>query len=504
MDQYEHIRRAHKVYGKSIREIARIYKHSRKTVRKALKGIEPKYRRKAEVHYPVIGSHTFSIDEWLQHDLEIHRKQRHTAHRVYTRLVKEQGYTGSESTIRAYVRKKKTELGLIDKEAMIPLEANLESGAELDWGDADIILNGVKKRVKIFCMRSKFSGKIFVRVYPNERQEMFFDGHMEGFDYFGGVFKKMIYDNLKTAVQKILLGRKRSESQAFHSFRSYYCFDSIFCTPSKGNEKGGVEGLVGYARRNFLVPLPEVETIDELNEELLKSCTQHDARKKNPQSKGTIEDLFELEKEHLISLPRKRYVNYRILKAKVSKQQIVRVDRNYYSVPMAYIRMQIEVHLGCFDIRFYSAGKKIACHRRLFGCNKYQFDPYHYLRSLERKPGALDMALPLKQWRESWPDHYRQTLHRLRAKCGHSKGSREFIKILQLHMDYPESLVSKAMQECLSRGSFSSDSVKQMLRREDEAVPSYRKGLEVKGLPAMEEVPPNLTIYDRLSIQEVA
>lgn len=504
MDQYEHIRRAHNVYGKSIRDISRTYNHSRKTIRKALKGIEPKYRRKADIHYPVMGPYQTLINDWLMGDQTVRKKQRHTAHRIFTRLVEEYDFKGSESTVRAYVRKRKQELGFLTPEAIIPLEAKPDSGAEVDWSEADILLKGVKTRVKVFCMRSKFSGKLFARVYPNERQEMFFDGHIEAFHYFGGVFKSLTYDNLRTAVQKVLKGRKRVENASFHSFRSYYCFESVFCNPGKGNEKGGVECLIGYVRRNFLVPLPEVQSLDELNEILLERCQNHSGKRKNAQSEVLIEDLFEIEKANLISLPKQPYNNIRIQRATVTKQQTVQVDRNHYSVPIDYIRMKIDVHVGCFEVRMYSGSKEIARHSRLFGRSEYQFDPLHYLGSLERKPRALDQALPLKEWREAWPSHYDGMLKVLRQKHNHQQGSQEFIRILQLHVDYPEPLVSGAIKVCLDRGCPGYESVKLMMDRDLERKPSYAPEVQIIGLPKINKPRPTLALYDSLKSEEVS
>ena len=499
MAQYEHIRIAYNVYGKSIREIARIYKHSRATVRKALKGIEPGYRRTAEIRYPVLDSYRPFIDEWLKRDKEVHRKQRHTAHRVYTRLVEEQGYSGAESTIRAYVRGKKVELGLAVKEAFIPLDVDIDSGAEIDWGTAEVLLNGQKTKVKIFCMRSKYSGKIFVKIYRNERQEMFFDAHMSGFDYFGGIFRKITYDNLTTAVRKVLKGRKRVENDAFYSFRSYDTFQSIFCAPAKGNEKGGVENLVGYARRNFLVPMPEVDTLDGLNEALLLRCAAHDERPKNNHDQTTIGSLFERERPRMTALPKKGYSNYLISQGKASKEQTLQVDRNHYSVPISYIGMKLDVHVGCHEVRIYKNKKIVATHKRLWGRGGLQLDPFHYLKSLERKPGALDSALPLKKWRETWPADYEEMLKRLRAREEGYGGNREFIKILQLHGSYPDKVVSKAIKTCLTNGACQLESIKQVILKELEQETDYQVEVKTTGLPETPPNSPNLGLYDNLS-----
>ncbi|MDA2931033.1 IS21 family transposase [Acidobacteria bacterium AH-259-O06] len=275
MDQYELIRTAQRVYGKSIRQIARETGHHRETIRKALAGLEPQYRRRKEVPFPVMGSVAAIVEKWLRTDQEQPKKQRHTARRVYTRLVEEYGFGGAESTVRRWVRECKARLGYGAQQAVLPLDPEAAREAEVDWGTAWVKMEGALRRVKLFCMRSRFSGKSFVRAYPWERQEMFFDGHLHAFAYYGGVFPVQVMDNLSLAVRRILRGKKRIEQERFVAFRSYYTFQVRFCTPGEGREKGGVETLVGFARRNFLVPIPEVRDFEELNELLLRRCHAH-------------------------------------------------------------------------------------------------------------------------------------------------------------------------------------------------------------------------------------
>ena len=248
MDQYELIRTAHRVYGKTAREIARETGHSRNTVKKALEGQAWNYSSRSHQPYPVLGPYLEIIDEWLRADPEAPKKQRHTAHRGYERLVEEYGFPGSESTVRHSVRKAKVRLGLKTQTAFIPLEPDIGREAEVDWGSATAVLAGERVNVKFFCMRSKYSGKHVVRCYPCERQQAFFDAHLHAFAFFGGIFAVLIYDNLTTAVRKVLQGKKRIEQEAFIAFRSYDNFEVRFCTPAQGHEKGGVEGGVGYRR----------------------------------------------------------------------------------------------------------------------------------------------------------------------------------------------------------------------------------------------------------------
>ena len=228
---------------------------------------------------PVMDPVARIVDAWLQADRDQPVKQRHTAHRVWQRLVEEHEFTGAEPTVRRWVRERKTRLGWNQTGAVVPLDPEHAREAEVDWGTAWVRMNGQDRQVKLFCMRSRYSGKAFVRAYPWERQEMFLDGHIRGFDWYGGVFPTLVFDNLKTAVKQILRGKGRVEQTRFTAFRAHYTFEARFCNPARGQEKGGVEGLVGFARRNFLVPVPEVTDFDELNAQLLERCGADDQRR---------------------------------------------------------------------------------------------------------------------------------------------------------------------------------------------------------------------------------
>jgi len=272
MDQYELIRTGYRVYGKNISEMARITRHSRNTIKKAIRGEPWGYKERSHQPFPVLDKYLSVIDGWLTGDKGSPKKQRHTARRVYNRLVEEHGYEGSEPTVRRYVRFAKMTLGIDTPCAFIPCDPEAGHEGEVDWGTATAILAGKETRLKFFCMRSKYSGKHFVRFYLCERQQAFFDAHLHAFSFFGGIFPILIYDNLTTAVHKVLHGRDRIEQEEFVKFRTYHSFAARFCNPASGNEKGGVEGLVGFARRNYMVPVPEAASLEELNEKVLRQC----------------------------------------------------------------------------------------------------------------------------------------------------------------------------------------------------------------------------------------
>ena len=464
MDQYELIRTAHRVYGKSIREIAREYGHSRKTIRKALTGLEPKYRRKKDPPCPRMDPIAKTIEAWLQGDKERPRKQRHTARRVYSRLVEDHGFKGSEATVRRWVRQCKNRLGLGMQQAVVPLDPECAKEAEIDWGTAHVHMAGELRTVKIFCMRSRYSGKSFVRAYPWERQEMFFDGHIRAFDFFGGVFPVLVYDNLKTAVVRILKGKSRIEQNQFTKFRAYYTFKSRFCNPEKGREKGGVENLVGYSRRNFMVPIPEVADFEELNDLLLKRCLSHgQGIIAGREDSRTINERHEQERSRLLPLPPKPFDNAKPDRVRISSYQTAQIDRNRYSVPTAYVGRWVWAHVDCDRVRIYCDQKRIADHPRLFSNSKWQLDPQHYLDLIAERVGAFDSARPIRQWRKTWPVQYERMLSILRKRLGDNKGTRDFVRILQLHQEHPEAEVENAVSEALRLSSYSYDAVKHLL-----------------------------------------
>ncbi len=251
MDQYEYIRIAHRVYEKGIRQIQRETGHDRQTIRKALRGEPQGYAERDHQPWPVIGPYREIIERWLEADKDISKKQRHTARRVYHRLVSEHGYGGSEVTVRRHVREIKRLLGMSECKAFVPLEPDCGQEAEVDWGSAEGIISGERVRMKFFCMRSKYSGKHFVGCYPCERQQAFFDGHMRAFSFFGGVFSTLIYDNLTSAVQKVLRGKDRREQEAFVKFRGWHGQLVGRARSARGPNQ---PGRVGIERPTFYVP----------------------------------------------------------------------------------------------------------------------------------------------------------------------------------------------------------------------------------------------------------
>ncbi len=458
MKQYEYIRIAHRVYGKSIHQISRETGHDRKTIRKVLHGEPYDYSHRDEQPYPILGPYLKVIDEWLADDKEQSKKQRHTARRIYNRLKNEQGFSGSESAVRHYVREARIRLGLGNTKAFIPCDPECGKEAEIDWGGAVAFIGGVQVPIKIFCMRSRYSGKHFVRAYLCERQQAFFDGHIHGFNFFGGIYPVLVYDNLSSAVKQILKGKSRIEQESFIKFRAYYNFSPRFCNPASGNEKGGVEGMVGYVRRNYLVPLPRVESLEELNEHLLAQCLCHEDHRVDGKE-ATVGELFEQEKLQLISIPDSPYSNIMIGDGKVNHYSTVLIDKNHYSVPTSYVGLKAKVNMSIDKVEIFWDGKKIATHNRVFGINKWQLEPQHYLKLIQQRPGSFDTARPIRQWRCGWPKALEGLLARFQASQGETHGIKDFINVLILYGSHPAKEVDAAVELAMGNSISSSEAV---------------------------------------------
>lgn len=423
MEQYSFIRTAHRVYGKSIRQISRETGHSRKTISKILCQEPYGYACRQRQPYPVLEPYLPIIDSWLEEDNSRPKKQRHTARRIYHRLVREHGFTGCESNVRHYVRGAKVRLGLNVAKAFIPLDPEVGREAEVDWGAALAIIGGKPTTVKFFGMRSRYSAKHFVRGYPCERQQAFLDAHLHAFAFFGGIFPTLVYDNLTTAVRQVLRGRGRVEQEEFTKFHAYYNFTPRFCNPGVAHEKGGVEGLVGYVKRNYFVPVPEADSFEALNQQLLGECLAYGDHRLQGREK-TVNEFFREEQAGLLPLPAMPFTVTQISSGKVDPYATVRVDKNRYSVPSRYVGFKVQVEMDVDRVDLFHAGKRLATHPRVFGNNKWQLNPDHYLELIQQRPGAFQEARPMRQWRQNWPPALERLLGRFQESQGKPQASR--------------------------------------------------------------------------------
>lgn len=492
VDQYDFIRTGNRVYGKKIKQIARETGHSKNTIRKVIRGEYTGYKPRDKQPFPVLDPYLGIIDGWLREDKERPKKQRHTAVRVYHRLRDEHGFQGAETTVRRYVRQAKRELGLDGRQAFIPSDPEAGIEAEVDWGRCEAIIGGRNTVLKLFCMRSKYSGKHFVRCYPCERQQALFDGHIRAFSFFGGVFPVLIYDNLTTAVQKILTGKKRELQASYDKFRAYYTFSPVFCNRGQGHEKGGVEGLVGYARRNYMVPVPEADSLEQLNEKLLAACLAYGDHRIAGRE-HTVDELYEAEKKHLIAEPSIAFSNLQTTVGKVDKYSTIVVDKNRYSVPTSYAYCRATIVLHVDRVEIFYGNKSIAVHDRLFSNNQWSLNPAHYLELIRQRPQAFYSARPIRQWRDSWPDCLERLLALFVRKQGDTRGIKDFISVLMLYNDHGAVEIEAAVKKALWANAGSSEAVKHILINAQDRAPVFGALTTWQTLP-----PPDVSVYHQV------
>lgn len=444
---YERIRHAYEVERKSIRQIGREYGHSYWTVRKALEQSEPQpYQRSEAKAAPVLGAYKAQIEAMLVENERLPRKQRYTSRKIYQALF-QAGYQGAESTVRAYVsgRRKAVRRPAI----YLPLVFDPGVDAQVDWGEATVIMQGAPVVVQLFVMRLCYSRKLFVMAFPTQRQEAFLLGHVLAFAHFGGIPHRISYDNLKVAVQQILEGRNRIEQTDFVRFRSRYLFDSRFCTPAQGHEKGGVESDVGYSRRNFLVPPPAVADFDELNEHLLAACSADDLRIVDRQTQA-IGVCWQAEQPQLRPLPAHPFACCVSREVTLNGYGQVTFETNRYSVPADKARKHLTMRAYPFTIELLADNQVIATHPRCYGRQQDILDPLHYLALLAARPGAFDHAQPLREWRQRWPPAYETLLATLRQQQpSESVAIRTFVQILELHQHHAPAVVEAAIEQAL-------------------------------------------------------
>ena len=443
------IRHAYYVEHKTIRQIARDQDVARQTVRKALEAAQaPPYTRSSPRPAPILGPFKPQLDAFLAENQHLPRKQRYTSHRMFT-LLRADGYQGSESHIRAYIGQQRR--SLLRPALFLPLEFDPGQDAQVDWGEAVVLMDGEHLTVQLFVMRLCFSRRTFAMAFPTQRQEAFFQAHVHAFHHFQGVPLRLSYDNLTTAVKPRLVGRTRQEQRAFTVFRSHYLFDSHFCTPGEGHEKGGVEHGVGYVRRNFLVPLPQVKSFADLNDLLLAACLQDDQRQVHRQP-TTIGVAWRAEQPALRPLPTHAFDCCGTVGATLTPYSQVIFETNRYSVPVDRAVSHLVVKAYPFHIDILHQAQVLATHPRCYGREQDIFDPLHYLPLLEYRPGAFEHAKPVRRWREHWPVDYTRLLHILREAQPDGPGVREFIQILRLHLEHPAALIEQAISAALEHG----------------------------------------------------
>jgi transposase len=473
VELFEVIRREHFIQGKGIRRIAREQKVHRRLVRQALTNAIPPVRKAVEREALVLTKALQGvIDGWLRGDRAAPRKQQHTGRRIFQRLQGEYGYCGAESTVRRYVGRRRRELSLGNSAFVLQVHCPGEEG-EVDWYEAVVVFPWGQETVQFFQMRACFSGREFHLAFPRQTQQAFLEGHVAAFAYFGGVFKRVRYDNLGAAVKRVLRGRRREETDRFIALRSHYLFAAEFCQPGAAgaHEKGGVESGVGRFRRTHLVPVPQFDNYEALNRYIRAQCQADDRRRRAGRTQTVAED-WEVEGGQLLALPGEPFPTAEISTAWVSAKGLVSSQTNRYSVPIGLVGRRVEVRVHARFIEVVQGGQIVALHERLRGRHGIRVQLDHYLELLREKPGALKGSLALHQARKAggWPPDYDRLWVELVTRHGDSEGTRALVEVLMLHRQAPAEAVHQAVVQALAYGCCNPEAIGVLLRRiRDEA-----------------------------------
>jgi transposase len=504
VEQFEQIRRDRDREGLSIRGLAVRHGVHRRTVKQALLSpVPPAKRAPVSRPAPKLGAYLAVIDGWLLADREAPRKQRHTARRIHRRLVDEHGATVAESTVRQYVRTRKRAMGWAVDEVFVPQVHAPGVEAEVDWGEALVVLGGVSVKVHLFVMRASFSGAAFCQASLVETQQAFLELHVQAFEWFGGVFPVIRFDNLKSAVKKVLKGRRRVESDRFVALRSHYLFASQFTTPGLegAHEKGGVEGEVGRYRRNHLVPVPELADLAELNAILLAGCEADLGRRIDGRA-VTVGEAWVAERPLLLALPAEPFDACETAVPRVDAKSLVTIRQNRYSVPVALAGLKISARIGAREITINHGGREVARHERLHGRFGTSAQLDHYLELLAHKPGGLENSVALAQERDrgAWPSCFDELWAGLTDRYGRSDAARQMVDVVLLCRDHGPDHVAMAVRGALIAGAIDGRAVAVLARRAHStgrAAPPPLTDLAAR-LQAHQRPAPNLTDYDQL------
>ena len=436
----------------SKRAACREYDLSWHTLAKILVHEEPPgYRKKQPRKKPKLEEFLPIIHQILKDDRSAPKKQRHTAWRIFERLCEEHEFQGHYTIVKDAVRAWKQG----NKEVFLPL-IHPPGEAQVDFGEATVKLAGQETKVALFVMTLPYSGAIFIQVFPRECTETFLEGHRQAFEFFGGVPKRISYDNSRIAVIEVLDRRQRTLTKAFFRLQSYYLFQEHFCLVRRANEKGHVERLLGYARRNFLVPVPEVTSLAALNETLDRRCRTDLAHRTRGKS-GTKGELLVEDQAAFLPLPKQQFEARRIEQASADSQSLVRFDTNSYSVPVKYAHRKITIVATVEEVRLVYEDRLVARHLRCWQKEQYIYEPIHYLALLERKPGGFDHARPLENWQ--LPECFALLRRRLEAEHEGS-GTREFIRVLRLLESYRLGQLKDAVEYALDIDVIDPDSIR--------------------------------------------
>jgi len=489
MELWSEVRRRVLTGELSKRQACKDYKLHWGTLQKILNHEEPPgYRKKRSRKKPVLGPFLERIHEILEADKKAPPKQHHTAKRILERL-REEGYRGGRTMVQEEVRRWKRR----SKEVFMPLE-HRPGEAQSDYGQATVVYRGRERKVAVFIMSLPYSDAVFCQIFPRECTETFQEGHRRAFEFFGGVPYRISYDNTKIAVIRVIQKRGGVFTREFLRLESHYLFEHHFCTVRRPQEKGHTENLVGYARRNFLVPVPKFDDFEAFNEGLAAACREELQRQVRGKT-GTKAELLKEDRWAMLPLPESSFEARRVEHCQVNSLSLARFDCNDYSVPTEYAHHPVTAIGGIERVRLMVQDQVVAEHPRDWDKEHVHYDPVHYLALLERKPGALDFGKPFDGW--DLPECFDVLRRRLEGELG-SMGRREFIKVLRLLESCELTELTKAIDRALEIGALTLDAVRLLLQDGREVPAKY---FRLDGHPHLQGhviPPPKLALYDTL------
>jgi len=455
VDLYLKVRRAHFHDGLSGRAIARDFGISRDSVAKMLAYSEPPgYQRTAPIKRPKLDAFADQIDIWLAEDRGRPRKQRHTAKRIFDRLRSECEFTGGYTIVKDYVRSQKRG----GKEMFVPL-SHPPGHAQADFGEALVVIGGVEQKAYFFAFDLPHSDACYVRAYPRANTEAWLDGHVHAFAFFGVVPQSVLYDNDRCLVAKIMPDGARKRTQRFSAMLSHYVINDRYGRPGKGNDKGKVEGLVGYARRNFMVPMPRFADWDAFNDYLEEQClTRQDDILRG--HKVSIGARLEADLAVMQALPAAPFEACNLQSGQVTSTSLVRFQSNDYSVPVAFGHREVWIKGFVGRVTIGCAAEVIADHPRSYETDDMVFNPLHYLPLIERKIMAFDQAAPLQGW--ELPKAFGTLQRLLEARQGKA-GKREYVQVLRLLERFEMDELHGAIKDALHKRAISFDAIKHLV-----------------------------------------
>ena len=498
VELFEQIRREYEFGVGTIAGVAKKLGVHRRMVREAIGSALPRPRKKTERPRWKLQAALEFVDGILEADRKAPRKQRHTAHRIWERIRAEMPSCSiGERTVRQYVHNRKIAVNLTVRETYVPQSYSWGVEAQVDWYEAYADLAGERVKLQVFAMRSMASGAAFHCAYRHATQQAFLEGHELAFAYFGGVFRKLRYDNLTSAVKRILRGSRREETARFVAFRSHWRFEAEFCTPGEGHEKGGVEGEAGYFRRNHWVPVPQAEDIAALNRQLVEA-SREDERRLIAGREQTVGSGLVTEREHLLPLAEEGFDLAQTSFPTVNGFGCAKVLTNMYSVPVS-AGTEVQAKVYASSVELWHEGQCVAQHERCYSRQQQILNLEHYLDVLYRKPGALAGSKPLEQRRQAglWPASFDRIWQALMERHGKQNGTRQMIELLRLAPKHGQAKLQQAIESALSGGCFDAAAVRHLLHADElrhqscEAIDVGMLERYARPLPVMHE-------YDQL------